>query len=162
MQAFVALGSNQGDPQRQVREAVQALGRLPRTRVLQRSPLYQTPPWGLKEQPDFVNAVAELDTGLTPLELLRSLLSIERAAGRHREGPRWGPRVLDLDLLTYGDHVRDEPGLTLPHPRIAERAFVLLPLADLAPGLEIPGQGRVADLLAAIDHDDCLRLPEPA
>lgn len=162
MRAFVALGSNQGDSRHQVVEAARALGRLAHTRLVQRSPLYLTPPWGLTAQPDFINAVAELETGLVPLALLESLLSLERAAGRERGGPRWGPRVLDLDLLVCGDLMMDADDLTLPHPRIAQRAFVLLPLADLVPGLEIPGQGRVADLLGAIGHGGCRRLPDPA
>ena len=101
----------------------------------------------------------QLDTGLSADELLDALLAIERAAGRVREGERWGPRTLDLDLLHMDGVRRDGERLTLPHPSIAERAFVLLPLADLAPALELPGQGRVAELLAALDHSGCEALP---
>lgn len=153
--AFVALGSNLGDPQRQLGEAFAALGRLPATRLLQRSRLYRTPPWGMLEQPPFLNAVAMLDTALDPHALLDALLSIERDAGRTRDGVRWGPRTLDLDLLHVDGVTLHDERLTLPHPRIAERAFVLLPLAELAPGLLLPAQGKVADLLAMLDTADC-------
>jgi 2-amino-4-hydroxy-6-hydroxymethyldihydropteridine diphosphokinase len=111
------------------------------------------------DQPPFLNAAVRLDTGLPPLELLDALLGIECAAGRVREGERWGPRTLDLDLLHVEGERSDDPRLILPHPRIAERAFVLLPLNDLAPALEIPGQGRVAELLSALDHSGCEALP---
>jgi 2-amino-4-hydroxy-6-hydroxymethyldihydropteridine diphosphokinase len=157
--AHVALGANLGDPRAQVLAAIEALAALPRTRLLARSRLYLTPPWGVTAQPPFVNAVAQLDTQLSPDDLLAALLRIEREAGRVRSGERWGPRTLDLDLLLHGDTVRDDEQLTLPHPRIAGRAFVLLPLADVAPDLEIPGQGRVADLLAQVDAHDCRPLP---
>lgn len=157
--AYVALGSNLGDSRRYLSEAIEAMARLPGTTVTARSRLYRTPPWGMLEQPAFLNAAVQLDTGLSADELLDALLAIERAAGRRREGERWGPRTLDLDLL-HMDGVRSAgERLTLPHPRIAERAFVLLPLADLAPALELPGQGRVAELLAALDHSGCEALP---
>jgi 2-amino-4-hydroxy-6-hydroxymethyldihydropteridine diphosphokinase len=158
--AHVALGANLGDPRAQVLAAVEALAALPHTQVLACSRLYLTPPWGMLEQPPFVNAVAQLDTSLEPRDLLAALLEIERAAGRERGAERWGPRRLDLDLLLYGDRVCASAGLTLPHPRIAERAFVLLPLAELAPDLAIPGQGRVADLLARLDTRDCRLLDD--
>lgn len=153
--AFVALGSNLGDPQRQLGEAFAALGRLPATRLLQRSRLYRTPPWGMLEQPPFLNAVAMLDTALDPHALLDALLSIELDAGRTRDGVRWGPRTLDLDLLHVDGVTLHDERLTLPHPRIAERAFVLLPLAELAPELKLPGHDRVQALLAAIDTVGC-------
>jgi 2-amino-4-hydroxy-6-hydroxymethyldihydropteridine diphosphokinase len=157
--AYVALGSNLGDPRAQVQAAFEALAGLPGTRLLRRSRLYRTAPWGLREQPDFVNAAALLDTVLAPHDLLDALLAIEAWAGRVRAGERWGPRVLDLDLL-HVDGVRlDDPRLTLPHPRIAERAFVLLPLADLDPALELPGQGRVDALLARAEQAGCAALP---
>ena len=127
--------------------------------VLARSPLYLTPPWGVLEQPPFVNAVAKLETALAPHDLLDALLAIERAAGRVRDGERWGPRTLDLDILHVDGVVLDDERVTLPHPRIHERAFVLVPLNDLAPGLQLPGQGRVADLLAALDATGLERLP---
>ena len=158
--AYVALGSNLGDPRQQVLDAVAALAGLPETRLLRRSALYRTPPWGVLQQPPFVNAAVELDTRLSPRALLQALLSIEQRAGRVR-AERNGPRILDLDVL-HVDGVRlDSPELTLPHPRMADRAFVLLPLNDVAPGLTLPGLGAVADLLARIDPAGCERLLEP-
>jgi 2-amino-4-hydroxy-6-hydroxymethyldihydropteridine diphosphokinase len=156
--AYIGLGSNLDDPARQLRRALETLAQLPDTRLLAQSRLYRTPPWGMLEQPDFVNAVAELDTGLTPRQLLDALLRIEHAAGRVRADERWGPRVLDLDLLHMDGIQQHDANLSLPHPRIAERAFVLLPLAELAPTLHLPGQGVVADLLTAVDHADCVIL----
>lgn len=158
-EAFIALGSNLGDARGQVLGAFDALDSLPQTRLLARSPLYLTPPWGVVDQPAFVNAVARIDTALSPHDLLDALLAIERAAGRVRDGERWGPRTLDLDVLHVDGVVLSDQRLTLPHPRIAERAFVLLPLHALAPGLLLPGQGQVADLLAAVDAAGCERLP---
>ena len=157
--AYVALGSNLGDSRRYLGEAIEAMARLPSTRVTARSRLYRTPPWGMLEQPPFLNAAVRLDTGLAAGELLDALLAIERAAGRTREGERWGPRTLDLDLLHMEGVRMADARLTLPHPRMGERAFVLLPLADLAPELELPGQGKVAELLAALDHSGCEALP---
>ncbi|MFK2877014.1 2-amino-4-hydroxy-6-hydroxymethyldihydropteridine diphosphokinase [Rhodanobacter hydrolyticus] len=157
--AYVALGSNLGDPRRQVLDAVDALADLPGTRLLRRSRLYRTPPWGLLEQPSFVNAAALLETSLQPHALLEALLAIEQRAGRVR-AERNGPRILDLDLLHMAGVQLGGASLTLPHPRIAERAFVLLPLADLAPDLVLPGQGRVADLLAVVDAQGCECLDE--
>ena len=157
--AYIALGGNLGDPRRQLLDAVDALARLPSTQLLRRSRLYRTPPWGMLEQPPFINAAALLDTGLAPHDLLDALLAIEQRAGRVR-AERNGPRTLDLDLLHMEGVRLDDERLTLPHPRIAERAFVLLPLADLAPGLLLPGQGRVADLLAAVDTQGCECLAE--
>lgn len=160
--AHVALGANLGDPRRQVLAAMDALAACPGVQVQARSALYLTPPWGDTDQPPFVNAAVRLETRLEPLPLLDVLLDIERRAGRTREGRRWGPRVLDLDLLVYEDRVLDEARLQLPHPRIAERAFVLLPLADLDGALDIPGQGRVAQLLARVDTRGCRRLAPAA
>lgn len=157
--AFIALGSNLGDAQGQVRGAFGALDALPQTRLLARSPLYLTPPWGVLDQPAFINAVAQIETTLTPHELLDALLKVERDAGRVRDGERWGPRTLDLDVLHMDGVVLSDDHLTLPHPRMAVRAFVLLPLNDLAPTLLLPGQGKVADLLAAIETTGCERLP---
>ena len=157
--AYVALGSNLGEPRQRILDAMAALGALPRTRVLQRSHLYRTPPWGVLEQPAFVNAVVQLETALAPHALLDALLMLEQAAGRVR-GVRNGPRTLDLDLLHMDDVQLDDARLSLPHPRIAERAFVLLPLADVAPGLVLPGQGCVRELLAQVDTQGCERLAE--
>lgn len=155
IRAYIALGSNLDDPRAQVLRGFEALSRLPDTKLLAHSRLYRSTPWGVLEQPEFINAAAEIGTTLAARELLAALLGIERAAGRDRSGARWGPRVLDLDLLLYGNMVLDEPGLTLPHPHLHERAFVLLPLNDLAPGLEVPGRGRVHELLARADAGGC-------
>ncbi|TAL74674.1 MAG: 2-amino-4-hydroxy-6-hydroxymethyldihydropteridine diphosphokinase [Rhodanobacter sp.] len=157
--AYVALGSNLGDPRQQVLAAFEALAQLPQSRVTARSRLYRTPPWGVVDQPWFVNAAARLDTTLAPEALLDGLQAIERRAGRVRD-VRYGPRTLDLDLLHVEGVCRADVRLTLPHPRIAERAFVLLPLAELAPELDVPGQGRVAELLAAADAEGCCLLAE--
>lgn len=157
--AYVALGSNLGEPRQRILDAMAALDALPRTRVLLRSHLYRTPPWGVLEQPAFVNAVVQLETALAPHALLDALLMLEQAAGRVR-GVRNGPRTLDLDLLHMDDVQLEDARLSLPHPRIAERAFVLLPLADVAPGLVLPGQGCVRELLAAVDTQGCERLAE--
>jgi 2-amino-4-hydroxy-6-hydroxymethyldihydropteridine diphosphokinase len=156
--AFIALGSNLDDPRAQVLRGFDALSRLPELQLLARSRLYRSAPWGVIEQPEFVNAAAEIETALAPRELLGALLGIERAAGRDRSGTRWGPRVLDLDLLLYGDLECDVPGLTLPHPHLHERAFVLLPLNDLAPDLAVPGRGPVRELLAQVDPAGCALL----
>lgn len=155
--ACVALGSNLDGPRAQVERGLTALATLSKTRLLVRSRLYRTPPWGMLDQPDFINAAARLETTLAPRELLDALLAIEARAGRVR-GTRNGPRTLDLDLLLYGDRVIDEPDLVVPHPRLRERAFVLLPLADVAAELEVPGQGRVADLLSRVDASGCMAL----
>nr|WP_211200103.1 2-amino-4-hydroxy-6-hydroxymethyldihydropteridine diphosphokinase [Rhodanobacter sp. B2A1Ga4] len=155
--AYVALGSNLGDPRQQLLDAMEALANLPDTRLLQRSRLYRTPPWGVLEQPPFINAAVELDTALSPHALLNALLAIEQHAGRVR-GERNGPRTLDLDLLHVDDVQLDDPQLTLPHPRMAERPFVLLPLHDIAPTLRLSGQTTVAELLARLDLTGCERV----
>ena len=158
--AYIALGSNLGNPKQQVLDAMDALAKLPATRLLQRSHLYCTPPWGVLEQPSFINAAVELDTLLLPHALLDALLAIEQQAGRVR-AERNGPRTLDLDVL-HIDGVRlDDERLTLPHPRMVERAFVLLPLNDVAPALRLPGLGGVAELLGRLDLAGCERLLEP-
>jgi len=156
--AYVALGSNLGDSRRQLLDAMSALDALPDTRMLQRSPLYLTPPWGVLEQPPFINAVVALDTALSPDELLDALLEIEIAAGRVR-AERNGPRTLDLDVLYMDGVSRNDESLTLPHPRMAERAFVLLPLSAIAPTLEIPGHGLDCELLTKLDTSGCKQLP---
>lgn len=153
--AYIGIGSNLDDPEQQVRRAFDALARLPRSRLLRVSRLYRTPPWGNLAQPEFVNAAALLGTRLAPRELLDALLDIERAAGRYRDGTRWGPRRIDLDILLYDDRIVDEADLHIPHPHIGERAFVLLPLADLDADRIVPGQGRVGDLLARLDLRGC-------
>jgi 2-amino-4-hydroxy-6-hydroxymethyldihydropteridine diphosphokinase len=144
--AHIGIGSNQDDPVRQVRDAFDELAALPSTRLAARSSLYRSAPVGGPEQPDFVNAVARVETALAPATLLQRLLAIEQHHGRVR-GERNGPRVLDLDLLLYADEVLDAHGLQVPHPRMHERAFVLLPLEEVTPGLIIPGRGPVGTLL---------------
>ncbi len=152
---YIGLGSNLADPQAQVEGGLRALGGLAETRLLRRSRLYRSAPWGRADQPEFVNAVAQLETTLAPQILLDALLTIERQAGRERDTTRWGPRVLDLDILLYGDVVLDEPGLHLPHPHLHERVFVLMPLCEIAPELQIPGLGRADALLARLDTSTC-------
>lgn len=145
--AYVGLGSNLGDRERLVREAAELIGA---TRL---STVIETEPWGYENQPRFLNAVAELETRLTPRQLLDHLLDVERRLGRERVGPQWGPRTIDLDLLLYGDETIDEPGLVVPHPRLTEREFVLRPLAELVPSLEIPGNGTVQQALAGLSSE---------
>jgi len=156
--AYVALGSNLDDPRAQVERALAALAGLPETRCVLRSSLYRTRPFGPVEQPDFVNAVAGLLTRLEPAALLAQLQALEAELGRARPVLRWGPRRIDLDLLVHGSACIAEPDLEVPHPGIAERAFVLVPLAEIAPDLVVPGRGRVRDLLARVDSADLERL----
>jgi 2-amino-4-hydroxy-6-hydroxymethyldihydropteridine diphosphokinase len=151
--AFIGIGSNLDGPQRQVRAALQALASLPDCRLLRQSRLYRTPPLGPPGQPGYVNAAALLETQLSPLDLLDRLLNLERRQGRIRDGIRWGPRILDLDLLLYADQCLADPRLCLPHPQLPHRAFVLVPLADIADGdLPIPGVGRLDALLRGCDR----------
>lgn len=158
--AYIGLGSNLDHPAQQIERALAALRELTQTQLVAVSPLYRSSPWGDPDQDDFVNAVAAIDTQLTPHALLRALLAIEQRQGRDRSsGRRNGPRTLDLDLLCFDALVLDEPGLQLPHPRLGERAFVLLPLCDLAPELMIPGQGVVRSLLRPEFASLCWRLP---
>jgi len=160
IRAYIALGGNVGDVENTLMEALFAIDGLPQTRVLAQSAFYRTPAWGVTDQPDFINAVAAVSTWLAPRILLDKLLEIEEKHGRVRsEGEKWGPRELDLDLLLYGDERMDEPGLHLPHPRLHERAFVLVPLAEIAPTLQIPGKGNVSDLLAAVDASGVVAIP---
>lgn len=155
--AYVGLGSNQTDPVDQLRRALLELDLLPRTRLAAQSPLYRSAPVGPPDQPRFINAVAALETALDATALLDGLQAIEQAHGRIRTR-RWGPRTLDLDLLLYDDLRRDDPRLTLPHPRLHERAFVLQPLHAIAPDLWIPGHGRVVDLLSICPYLDIEQL----
>lgn len=148
--AYVGIGANLEDPVAQVTTALRELAQLPQSTLTRASPLYRTPPMGPPGQPDYINAVAELHTTLDPHDLLDELQRLEQVHRRVRN-ERWGPRTLDLDLLVFGDRVIADPRLTVPHPGIASRAFVLLPLADLAPDLDIPGLGRVADLRSTAD-----------
>jgi 2-amino-4-hydroxy-6-hydroxymethyldihydropteridine diphosphokinase len=151
VRAYVGLGANLGDRERALRRALELLGALPGVRVVAVSPFRETEPLGYLDQPMFLNGAAALETELAPRELLDALLEVERELGRTREGPRFGPRTIDLDLLVYADEVVDEPGLTVPHPRLHERRFALEPLAELAPGLRVPGRGTVETLLSELD-----------
>ena len=156
--AYVGVGSNLGDALTEVRTALADLAIVPGIRLAAASRLYGNPPMGPPSQPDYVNAVAALDTTLAPHALLAALQAVEHAHGRVRGGERWGPRTLDLDLLLYADSVIDDAVLRVPHPGIAERAFVLVPLAEVAPAsLDVPGRGSLAALLAACD-DSALRV----
>lgn len=157
--AFVALGSNLDDPPAQVRAGVRALGEMACTRVVRGSSLYRNPAVGYRNQPDFVNAVARIETCLDPRDLLTALLAIERAHGRVRDFPN-APRTLDLDIVLYGEKVIHEPGLTIPHPRMNERAFVLVPLAEIAPDANVPGAGPARALAAAVDATALVKLAD--
>ncbi len=142
--AFVGLGANLGDREAAIRRAAELLGA---TRL---SSIRETEPWGYVDQPRFLNAVAEVESELSARALLERLLEIERDLGRTRDGPPWGPRAIDLDLLLFGDETIDEPGLEVPHPRLHERLFALEPLAELAPDAVVPGLGSVSELLAKL------------
>ena len=141
IEAYIGIGSNTDDPARRVAGAFELLDAIPRTIGVRQSSLYRSAPLGPVKQPDFINAIAVLHTCLSAMALLRYLQSIERGQGREDKRVHWGPRVLDLDLLIYGDAMIDEPDLKVPHPGIAERNFVLLPLREIAPDLHIPGLG---------------------
>ena len=149
MGIFVGLGSNLGDSAGTIRAALAELSQLPGCRVIGQSSLYRTAPISAVPQPDYVNAVAELETGLSPAELMSALLALEARHGRRRTVAD-APRTLDLDLLLYGDRVLDRPGLILPHPRMHLRAFVLRPLVEIAPDCVIPGHGPARDCLARL------------
>ena len=149
--AYIGLGANVGDREATIREALARLGAEAGIDVVSVSALRETEPVGYLEQPPFLNGVAALETDLAAPELLRRVLAIERSLGRRRDGPRYGPRTIDLDLLLYGDAEIDEPGLTVPHPRLHERRFALEPLAELAPAEVVPGRGPVSELLSKLD-----------
>lgn len=150
VRAYVGLGANLDAREETIRKALDLLGAHPRIDVVAVSTLRETEPWGpVAQQPPFLNGAAAVETSLEPRALLGVLLDVERRLGRVRD-ERWGPRTIDLDLLLYGDVVLDEPGLTVPHPRLHERAFALEPLQELDPELAVPGRGSVTDLLAAL------------
>lgn len=147
--AYVGVGSNLGDREATIARAIDLLGA--RVDVVAVSALRETEPWGYADQPAFLNGVVAVDTELGPRKLLDVLLGIEQELGRVRgDGPRYGPRTIDLDLLVFGEDALEEPGLTVPHPRLHERTFALEPLVELDPELVVPGRGRVSDLLAAL------------
>jgi 2-amino-4-hydroxy-6-hydroxymethyldihydropteridine diphosphokinase len=155
--AVIGLGANLGDPAAQLRAAIDAIGRLPGTRVVAVSSFYRTAPVGYAAQPDFVNAAIAVETALEPRALLEHLRRIEATAGRARSFKN-APRMLDLDVLLYGDRTIAEPGLAIPHPRLHERAFALAPLVEIEPGAVVPGHGRAADLLARCATQEVAKL----
>jgi 2-amino-4-hydroxy-6-hydroxymethyldihydropteridine diphosphokinase len=151
--AFVGLGANLGDREAALRAAVERLAATPGVEVVAVSSFRETDPVGYLDQPRFLNGAVAVETELPPRELLEALLAVERALGRTRDGPRFGPRTIDLDLLVYGEETVDEDGLRVPHPRLQERAFVLEPLLELDPGLEAPGVGPLAVALRKLQSD---------
>jgi 2-amino-4-hydroxy-6-hydroxymethyldihydropteridine diphosphokinase len=153
---YIGLGANLGDPRAQLEAALHAIDASAGLAVRRVSSAYRTPPWGRTDQPDFINAVAELACSLAPPEIVARLLAIERAAGRERDVgvSRWSPRVLDLDLLLDGGAVIATPACEVPHPRLTQRGFVLVPLSELAPEVEIPGHGSAAQCLARLPLDE--------
>ncbi len=159
--AYVGLGSNLDDPPVQLEQAFAALGQLPESRLMLRSPSYRTAPFGPVAQPHFLNAVAGLLTRLDPEALLAQLRALETLQGRAPARERWGPRRIDLDLLVHGRETRSGPALTLPHPGIPQRNFVLYPLRDLAPDLDVPGLGSVRDLAARVTATGIERCTAP-
>lgn len=160
VRAYVGIGSNLGEPIEQVRRAVVAMQALPHTRLVRLSSLYRSAPLGDADQPEYINAVAMLDTHLHPRQLLAALHDIEAAQGRDRGAGRWASRTLDLDLLVYGDERHATEDLIVPHPGIAEREFVLHPLSEVAPELDIPGLGPVAELARRCDPRGLLRIED--
>jgi len=147
---YIGLGSNLGNREATIQKALQLLAEMPDVNVVLVSSLRETDPVGYEDQPRFLNGAAALETELAPLALLERLQDVERQLGRVRSGPRFGPRTIDLDLLVYGDLQIDESGLEIPHPRLVERRFVLEPLAELDPELDVPGKGSVQALLAGL------------
>ena len=159
-QAYIALGANLRRPEEQVRAALEELAMMRDTRLMAVSSLYRSAAVGYLDQPEFVNAVAFVETALSPRNLLDALLEIERRYGRVREFPN-APRTLDLDIVLYGDDEVDEPGLRIPHPRMHERAFVIVPLAEIAPDAPVPGLGLVRDLLPGVDASSVTKIDTP-
>jgi 2-amino-4-hydroxy-6-hydroxymethyldihydropteridine diphosphokinase len=150
VRAFIGLGANLGHREATIARAVELVSQAEGVDIVAVSSLRETEPWGPVEQPPYLNGAVEVETELRPRALLEVLLGVEQALGRDRSGERWGPRTIDLDLLLYEDVDVDEPGLTVPHPRLHERLFALEPLAELAPDAAVPGHGTVAELLAAL------------
>ena len=155
--AYIAIGGNLQEPSRQILAAFDRIATLPRTRLESRSGLYRSRPMGPQDQPEFVNAAAGVLTQLGPRELLDALLEIERAMGRDRR-ERWGPRIIDLDLVWHLDGPVAEQGLQVPHPGVSDRNFVLYPLADIAPDMRIPGHGWISELKARVGGEGLIRM----
>jgi 2-amino-4-hydroxy-6-hydroxymethyldihydropteridine diphosphokinase len=158
VRAYIGIGSNLNDPVQQVREAVEELEMLPDSLLVACSGLYGSKPMGPQEQPDYVNAVVALDTLLSASELLAALQRIETLQGRERNGEKWGPRILDLDLLLYGSKTIDSPELTVPHPGLHTRDFVIIPLAEIAGNLNIPGKGMLSMLIKNVENHSLRKL----
>jgi len=158
MKAWLGLGSNMQQPVTQLRRAIRRLGSGEGIEILRVSSLYRTPPWGDQRQDDFINAVVQIETGLDATALLLALQSIESVMGRQRSGRRWGPRLIDIDLLLLGDQQYQSEQLELPHPRMHERAFVLVPLCELDAAVKIPGRGVAGELLQQLDCSDIFRV----
>ena len=152
IRAYIAIGSNLDDPVAQVKEAIEELDMLPDTILAERSSLYTSKPMGPQDQPDYVNAVVGLDTLLSPEDLFARMVKIEDLAGRVRDNEKWGPRVLDLDLLLYGKNKIQTAELTVPHPGLHERDFVIIPLAEIAGNLNIPGHGLLSTLINQVEN----------
>jgi len=160
MKAWLGLGSNLQQPAAQLEDALARLESVNGIEILKTSGLYRTPPWGDDQQDDFVNAVAQIETNLGPTSLLHALQSIENEMGRQRNGRRWGPRLIDIDILLYADQQVQSEELELPHPRMHERAFVLMPLCELDKTVKIPGHGAAEELLQQLDSRGIFRLEE--
>lgn len=160
MESYIGIGSNLGNPELQLTSALTALNGIPDTTLVRCSSFYRSKPLGPGDQPDFINAVALLNSGLAAKDLLVRLQLIEDRQGRVRDAQRWGPRTLDLDILLYGNEIIDEPGLIVPHPEIRHRNFVLMPLLELTPDLEIPGLGSADELLANTGRSGITKLGE--
>lgn len=152
MKAWLGLGANLQRPVKQLKEALRRLGAEERIKVLRISSFYRTPPWGDEQQDEFINAVLQIETSLAPMALLQVTKSIENVMGRERNGRRWGPRLIDIDLLLYDEKKMFSDELKLPHPRMHERAFVLVPMVELDAEVKVPGHGVVENLL---EHLDC-------
>ena len=160
VRVYVGLGSNLGNPAENISSAISQLEKMPLVTSLVCSSLYRSEPVGFEDQPDFVNAVCSMKSGMQSDKLLQFLQQIEQEAGRQRDNVRWGPRTLDLDLLLYGDLAISTPTLVIPHPRMHERAFVLYPLQEISPDLVIPGAGAVAELADRCAEQKCVRMTE--
>ena len=158
LMAYIGIGSNLDDPASQVKEALEELDGIPDSVLVSHSSLYASKPMGPADQPDYVNAVAALDTLLSAEELLQTLQKIEQRLGRERDGEKWGPRIIDLDLLLYGKKTIKTDTLTVPHPGLHERDFVIIPLAEIAGNLNIPGKGLLSTLIAACENHSVRKL----
>jgi 2-amino-4-hydroxy-6-hydroxymethyldihydropteridine diphosphokinase len=158
LMAYIGIGSNLDDPVSQVKEALEELDGIPDSVLVSQSSLYASKPMGPADQPDYVNAVAALDTLLSAGELLQALQNIEQRLGRERDGEKWGPRIIDLDLLLYGKKTIKTDTLTVPHPGLHERDFVIIPLAEIAGNLNIPGKGLLSTLIAACENHSVRKL----